>query len=227
MNGVCETPGQTKSEVEMLNNNSEDKLIYVGDPMCSWCWGITNHLEKLKTDYKDQFDFQLVLGGLRPGGGEEWNEHFREMIKGHWHHVEDASGQPFDYTFFDRESFNYDTEPAARSVRVVRDIAPNKEWEFYKSLQRSFYAENKDLNDLNLLEVLCKQLEVDYEGFESVFLSVEYKKLVKEDFIFAQQLGVRGFPAVVMKKGEEYIAITLGYSDYDTMKSRMEMAIAG
>ena len=219
---TCEVPEVETKNSEITPNPSGDRLIYIGDPMCSWCWGITNHLEKLKVEYADQFDFELILGGLRPGGGEEWTEDFRTMIRQHWEHVQAASGQPFDYSFFDREQFNYDTEPSARAVRVVRDMDPSKEWPFYKRLQRAFYAENMDVHDLATYKELCEELELNYDTFESLFLSQGYKQLVYQDFAKAQQMGVRGFPAVVLKKGEEYFAVSMGYSGYDKMKATME-----
>ncbi|MEP3388196.1 MAG: DsbA family protein [Reichenbachiella sp.] len=224
--GACEVPEVENKGIATEPNKSGDRLIYIGDPMCSWCWGITNHLEQLKTEYANQFDFELILGGLRPGGGEEWTEDFRAMIRSHWEHVQEASGQPFDYGFFDREQFNYDTEPSARAVRVVRDIDATKVWSFYKRLQQAFYAENKDVHDLDTYKALCEELELNYTTFESLFLSPGYKQLVYQDFAKAQQMGVRGFPAVVLKKGEEYLAVSMGYSDYDRMKATLESILA-
>lgn len=223
--GTCEVPEVEYKDSTTQPNKSDDRLIYIGDPMCSWCWRITNHLEQLKEDYKDQFDFELILGGLRPGGGEEWTEDFRAMIRLHWEHVQAASGQPFDYSFFDREQFNYDTEPAARAVRVVRDLDATKEWPFYKRLQRAFYAENKDVHDLVTYQAICDELGLNYSTFESLFLSPGYKQLVYQDFARAQQMGVRGFPAMVLKKGEEYFAVSMGYSDYAKMKSTLEQIL--
>ncbi|WP_422359507.1 DsbA family protein [Reichenbachiella sp.] len=224
--GACEVPEVESKASEVASDKNGDRLIYVGDPMCSWCWGITNHLERLKEEYKEQFGFELILGGLRPGGGEEWAEDFRAMIRQHWEHVEEASGQPFDYSFFEREQFNYDTEPSARAVRVVRDMDASKEWSFYKRLQQAFYAENQDVHDLATYKLLCEELDLDYNTFESLFLSQGYKQLVYQDFARAQQMGVRGFPAVVLKKGEEYFAVSMGYSDYDKMKSTVESILA-
>lgn len=224
--GACEVPAiENKGNTAEPNKNG-DRLIYIGDPMCSWCWGITNHLEQLKTDYADQFDFELILGGLRPGGGEEWTEDFRAMIRQHWEHVEAASGQPFDYSFFDRKQFNYDTEPAARAVRVVRDLDATKEWLFYERVQRAFYAENKDVHDISTYQQICEELGLNYDKFETLFLSSGYKQLVYQDFARAQQMGVRGFPAVVLQKGEEYFAVSMGYSDYDQMKTTVEKIMA-
>lgn len=217
--GACEVTNVEAKTASKPIAEGSDKLIYVGDPMCSWCWGIANHLEKLRDDFADQLGFELIMGGLRPGGGEEWTEDFRAMLRTHWEHVHQASGQPFDFAFFDRKEFNYDTEPAARAVRVVRDLAADKEWDFFKKVQRVFYAENKDVHDLTTYEAICNDLQIDYKAFETLFLSSGYKQLVYQDFARAQQMGIRGFPAVVLKKGEEYFAVSMGYSDYDRMKS--------
>ncbi|MEP0043334.1 MAG: DsbA family protein [Reichenbachiella sp.] len=223
--GACEVPEVDMKNEPMGSQDNIDKLIYIGDPMCSWCWGITNHLERLKDEYADQFDFELLLGGLRPGGGEEWTEDFRNMIRTHWEHVQEASGQPFDFDFFERDQFNYDTEPSARAVRVVRDLDSSKEWDFYKRLQKAFYAENMDVHDLKTYEKLCEELDLNYTAFEALFLSSGYKQLVYQDFAKAQQMGVRGFPAVVLKRGEQYYAVSMGYSDYDKMKTTLESII--
>ncbi|MEO9966703.1 MAG: DsbA family protein [Reichenbachiella sp.] len=224
--GSCEVPDGAPTSTVANHDSLKNKLIYIGDPMCSWCWGITNHLDQIKKEYADVLDFELVMGGLRPGGGEEWTDEFKSMIRSHWEHVESASGQPFDYRFFDREQFDYDTEPSARAVRVVRDLDASKEWKFYKRLQSAFYAENKDVHDLKTYELICNEQGLNYVTFESLFLSAGYKQLVYQDFARAQQMGVRGFPAVVMQKGDEYFAVSMGYSDYDRMKGTLESILA-
>ena len=38
---------------------SDLEIIYVGDPMCSWCWGISNHLKELKNHFSD-YKFSIV-----------------------------------------------------------------------------------------------------------------------------------------------------------------------
>lgn len=51
----------------------EVTLRYIGDPMCSWCWGISSTLEELAR-YCEQkgIGFTLTMGGLRAGGGDAW-----------------------------------------------------------------------------------------------------------------------------------------------------------
>ena len=48
-------------------------LFYIGDPMCSWCFGMSNILKEVE-DYcsKNNIRFEIILAGLRAGGGDYW-----------------------------------------------------------------------------------------------------------------------------------------------------------
>ena len=41
------------------------EFVYVGDPMCSWCWGFAPVLERMQEVY--DVPLRVVVGGLRPG----------------------------------------------------------------------------------------------------------------------------------------------------------------
>ena len=86
-------------------------LIYFADPMCSWCWGFSPVIEAVRERFGPSLPIRLMLGGLRPGTTEPMTEGSKREICEHWEHVHEASGQPFDWSFFDREGFIYDTEP--------------------------------------------------------------------------------------------------------------------
>lgn len=221
--GVCATPDnieETNKSIE--TKESQGKLIYFGDPMCSWCWGFTNHLEQLKNEFDGTLEFGMVMGGLRPGGGELWNSEMKAFLREHWEHVEQASGQPFNYELLDWDEFDYDTEPSARAIRVIRDLKPDHELEFYKSVQHAFYVLNKDPGKKEYYRPLCEQIGVSFDPFTALFESAGYKQLVRQDFIYAQQLGVRGFPSVVLQQGDKLTAISRGYATFREMKARVD-----
>jgi protein-disulfide isomerase-like protein with CxxC motif len=67
----------------------------------------------------------------------------RAYVRGHWEQVRAASGQPFDFAFFERPSFVYDTEPACRAVAVARAHDGGLAVPFLAAVQRAFYAENR------------------------------------------------------------------------------------
>lgn len=59
------------------------EFVYVGDPMCSWCWGFAPALEELQ----DRYDIPLrtVMGGLRTGpSANEMDQASREQLASYW-----------------------------------------------------------------------------------------------------------------------------------------------
>ena len=48
----------------------------------------------------------------------------KDYIREAWTRVGAATGQPFDFSFLDREGFVYDTEPACRAVVTARRLLP-------------------------------------------------------------------------------------------------------
>ena len=71
--------------------------------MCSWCYGIALELKSLKEYYaKEGIQFEIVAGGLRPRGGDEWTEEFKGFLKHHWEEVAERSGQKFGFKLFER-----------------------------------------------------------------------------------------------------------------------------
>ena len=121
------------------------RLLYFTDPMCSWCWGFSPTIDELRREMGERATLSVVLGGLRPGVTDVLSGAEKGMIREHWQHVVEASGQPFDFAFFDRENFVYDTEPASRAVVVARRRDPSLAVDFLARLQRAFYAENRDI----------------------------------------------------------------------------------
>ncbi|MDF1548192.1 MAG: DsbA family protein [Bacteroidales bacterium] len=206
------------AEAFSLDKDPLGKIMYFGDPMCSWCWGIANHLEKIKEHYKYKLNFELVLGGLRPGGGEKWDNNMKEMLRGHWKHVNEYSGQEFNYELLNRDFFNYDTEPPSRAVRIVRDLAAEKEFQFFKEVQRAFYVSNSDLNDIESYKSICKKTDIPYDDLKNAFESDLYKELVKKDFQKSSEYSIRGFPSVVIQIGDDNQLIARGYTSFDNMK---------
>jgi putative protein-disulfide isomerase len=113
-------------------------LIYVVDPTCSWCWGFSSVFEEIVRRYQSQVTIRVLLGGLRPGNTERFEEKRRAFILSHWHAVHERTGQRFNFAFQTGPSLTYDTEPPSRAVAVVRRLAPEDKFAFLKSVQEAF-----------------------------------------------------------------------------------------
>jgi putative protein-disulfide isomerase len=226
-NGFCVIDSDTKTPKtqKAKKKNKQGKIIYFGDPMCSWCWGISENISKLKAKYSKKFDFELVVGGLRSSGDEIWSDQLKDFLKHHWKQVNSISGQPFDYGFFNRETFDYNTEPACRAVRIVRDMAPDLEFDFYKKIQYKFYAKNEDPKTSDFYRSICADLKIPFKAFRPLFLSAVYCEIVKKDFNKARDYSVRGFPTVIFEINNQQISICNGFSTIEQMDSRIQKVL--
>ncbi len=194
------------------------EFIYIADPMCSWCWGFSPILDGLREEFEDRMTFRLVMGGLRPGVmAQELDDHMRSYLRHHWDEVAKRSGQPFNPAGLDREGWLYDTEPPARAVVTVRTIAPDKEIEFFQSVQRAFYADAVDVVDPSSYRDLVAAAGIDIGSFNSTFESEEMAAATHADFRQARELGITGFPAVVVRKGDEMALLTRGWAPLEQL----------
>ncbi len=104
---------------------STPHLIYFADPMCSWCYGFSPVLDDIRHAFGRALPIRVVMGGLRPGTDTPMTEAAKLEIAGHWRHVHDATGLPFNPAGMAREGFLYDTDPAARASSSCGATARN------------------------------------------------------------------------------------------------------
>jgi len=201
---------------------SEREIFYVADPMCSWCWGFSPTLRTLSEFLGGRADLTFIMGGLRPLTRTAMDDAQKFEIEQHWKSVAERSGQPFDHQFFQRDGFVYDTEPACRAVCVVRSVARPLLLDFFEALQRGFYAQNLDITDAAVLSEIARKQGVDHVAFEEHFADVASAYETAGDFHAARQLGVTGYPSVILRQGKDYAMLTAGYQDWDAVKAPLE-----
>ncbi len=126
--------------------------------------------------------------------------------------------------FFERDSFVYDTEPAARAVVVVRRHGMEKALAYLSMVQRAFYAENKDVTDDEILADLVSGVDIDRATFLRDLRSDEARTETWHDFAITQRTGITGFPSLIAGIGEgtEYSAVSLGYQPEDCIIPPLE-----
>jgi len=200
-------------------------LIYIADPMCSWCWGFSPVLEELIRRYHDRVSLQLIMGGLRPGNTERFDGSRRAYILRHWHEVHKRTGQPFNFEFQMGLTFTYDTEPASRATAVTRQLVSGKEWAFLKSVQEAFYVQNADVTKTEVLVNLAVKLGMDGALFRQTFQAPQMKPVIWEEFDQTRQLGVRGFPTLLGRQGQSVSTLMHGYQDLETLTPLIEQFI--
>ena len=200
-----------------------EQLVYFADPMCSWCWGFSPVIEAVHGRFGARLPIRLIMGGLRPGTTEVMDAAAKRMVREHWDHVHEASGQPFDYAFFEREGFVYDTEPACRAVVAMGHLNPELALDFLRRLHEALYAENRDITAREVLCDLAAELGLDREGFATSFDDAATVSETRGHFALSQRAGVSGFPTLLAGSDEDgYAAVTVGFQTRDKVEALID-----
>ena len=198
-------------------------LLYFADPMCSWCYGFSPVITQLSEHFAGRLPLRIVMGGLRAGNTQAMRDKDRDYIRGAWTNVGAASGQPFDFSFFEREEFIYDTEPACRAVVTMRTRQPDHALSMKAAISRAFYANNRDVTSAEVLADIAAEEGDDRDAFAADFLSPEIRNETFRDFLFAQQSGVHGFPCLLVgNEASSYALVTNGYRPIDGLPEAIE-----
>ena len=190
------------------------ELIFVGDPMCSWCYGFTPELTKLRVELKD-VPFSMIMGGLRDGDlfdAEKLKNHL-----GYWDAVEKMTGLPFDARALSQEGFNYTTEPACRAVLTVKALDESKLYAMYSALQKAFYAEGRDVTQEDVLVEVAVSIGVEATTFRDLFLSEAMFKATATDKQKAGTYGVSSFPTLIVIDKQGHMSQIRGYKKYEEL----------
>lgn len=199
------------------------EIIFVIDPMCSWCWGFAPVIEQLCAIRSDNYDFSLVVGGLRTKGEMTWNESSKRYLKGHWEQVAKRTGQPFSNALFEKEDFEYDTYPACKSVVTVRELwGDKKSFDYLHRLQKAFYDEGKDITTLDVLSKLLEETVEDARSFRDFYHTPRAELLMQHDFAKARSMGANAFPSVVIIDEDGHMVCQKGYRSLLEMKKLLK-----
>lgn len=197
---------------------SEAEFVYVGDVMCSWCWGFAPVLDRLQERFG--LPMRVVNGGLRPGPhASPLNPELVSYLTGAWNKVKEATGQPFDPTWLtDRlegPPWKFDSELPAIAVTVMRRLAPGNDLRFFKDLQYAFYAQGTDLTEPSAYSPLVAGYPVDADRFGAELVTPEAQRDAWADFQEARSMGVFGFPSLFLRRNGRADALARGYQPYE------------
>lgn len=196
-------------------------LIYIGDPMCSWCYGFGPELAALlKAIPNVKLDF--IMGGLRAGGKDSMTPEFRAFLHKHWKQVQDASGLNFNLQALEHPGFVYDTEPVCRAFVTAHMLYPELlsmgQLALFAALQQAFYNKGQNVTDGEVLAQVCCQAlgRLGYPAKEADFLAFWQGQAAKTQtnahFEQAARWGISGFPSLLVARNEQLFLLSSGYA---------------
>ncbi len=198
------------------------RLIYVMDPMCSWCWGFAPVVQALTAQAQARgIGADLVVGGLRQER-IAMDQAGRERTASYWHAVHEASGQPFNFECGLPEGLVYDTEPACRALVVARSLDAQASWTLAGLIQRAFYVEGRNVTLPRQLLELAETAGLSRAEFADRFDSQAVRDATAADFNWARNLGIAGFPTLLAEHKGQLALLTNGYQPFEALSPLLE-----
>jgi len=198
------------------------ELLYIADPMCSWCWGFAPVITAIREKYAAELDISLILGGLRVGTTKAYTDEARQRTLGHWKTVQETTGQPFNLNFKPGPKFHYDTEPSCRATVTLRKLKPEATFPYFESLHHAFYVENRDVTNPEILSELAEAQGIDADIFLKTFEADETRQLTHYDFERTQNFGIGGFPSAILRDEHGLKLLTRGYQPLEQLTPQID-----
>ena len=194
-------------------------LIYVHDPMCSWCWGFAPVWQTvygtIQQDYQsDELNIRLVAGGLAPDSDKPMPAEMADQIRTHWQKIEQLLGTRFNYDFWAKNIPRRSTYPACRAVIAARELAgADSELAMITAIQQAYYllAENPSNDDVLLS--CAEKTGLNSKRFEQFMKSTECDALLTKEIRFARSIGGNSFPSLFLKSEEGVVELPVDYQN--------------
>jgi putative protein-disulfide isomerase len=204
-------------------------LYYCYDAYCGWCYGFSPVIKKLWEEYRDKIFFETLSGNMIPIEYAQPIARTASYIRSAYKVVEERTGVHFgeDYLWHinnpDQSDWFPHSEKAAIAMVVFKDYHPDQTIAFASDLQYALHGEGRDLTDDEAYRHLLPKYQIPEEEFYEKLHNETYKEKAYYEFALVKQLQVTGFPAVLLQvTSDKFYLMSRGFTDYDTLKSRLE-----
>lgn len=201
------------------------KFIYVYDALCGWCYGFSPVIKAMYDTYRDQFDFEVLSGGMFIGEREGSLAEVAPFIRSSYKTVEETTGIVFGEAYLrhlETGEMHLSSEKPAIALSVFKSFQPENAVPFVHELQSSLYFDGKDVNDPELYRYLAVNHGIDPDEFEFRMAGEEYKQAAYYDFALAKQLQITGYPAALIQVDDSrFYLVAKGFTDLETLELRV------
>ena len=206
----------------------KDTIYYVYDPLCSWCYGFSPVMKKLKNSYDNEFNFEVISGGMQSGDRKQPVSVIRDYLKGAYKNVTERTGVEFGDKFMkvlDDGTRILDSIPPSIALSIIKELKPEETLNFAAIIQEAIYYDGMDWNLVEAYFPYLEKYNIDPDEFMKKFEDPIYKEKTLEDFKLASNFGVTGFPTVILKKDDKYYLIAQGFVPFEQLNASVEQVL--
>lgn len=207
-------------------------IIYCYDAYCGWCYGFSPVIKRIAEEYKDQFDFEVLSGGMIITEKAKHISVTAAYVEQAYKVVEEQTGIKFgqDYLWHITHAEDSDWYPSSEkpaiALCIFKEFYPERQIEFATDLQYALHCEGRDLCDDEAYIHLLEKYSIQPETFYTKLKSEAYKEMAYYEFALCKQLQVTGYPAVLLQINDtKFHLLARGYTTYEDLKERLDTVL--
>lgn len=199
-------------------------LIYAQDPLCGWCFGFHQVVDRLKNRFEEDILLKVIPGGLATGENAQKIEDGYQYIRPSLKQVEERTGVEFGENFkllLDEGSYFYNSEPSCRMQNVVNELSPGHALEFAGRFHEAIFVDGKNLNEWVTFKELLSEFPIDIEAAKELYYSKEMEEKTKQGFEWCAKNEATVFPTLLLQIDEETGILSRGYRPFGILESHL------
>ena len=128
-------------------------IYYCYDAYCGWCYGFSPVMKKIAEAYKDEFEIEVLSGGMLIGEQVQPISKIAPYIQSAYKRVEELTGIKFGEDFLwhinnpEQSDWRMNSEKPAIALCIFKEYYPFRQLEFASDLQYALNYEGRDLDD--------------------------------------------------------------------------------
>lgn len=196
------------------------KIEFFHDIICSFCFPMSARMRKIA---KRHNNLEIIHRSFALGWEEEdfirgfgSRKAVKSVVLSHW---DQANANDNDHRFniegMRKADFDFPLSQQALIAAKAAGIVGGEGmyWEVFDRIQNKLFVENKNVEELSVLEEAVKESSISFEEWKSQFEKKETKLAVLDDFRIARDYGIHSVPTLVINEkhivsgaqSEEYI----------------------
>ena len=199
------------------------QLVYVHDPMCSWCYAFEPLRRNLVEALEGRMPVQRLLGGLAPDSDAPMPMIMRDKLQQTWQHIEQVvPGTRFNFDFWRDCEPRRSTYPSNRAVIAARRQDAASDSRMTARIQQAYYQEARNPSDDSTLIDLAAELGLDRERFASDLVSAETRQEHEDEMMQARALDIYSFPSLAVLQDGVARHLALTYTELDFLLEQID-----
>lgn len=204
-------------------------LIYCYDAYCGWCYGFSQVMKKINSEFKNKLEIEVLSGGMILPEEPVHISATAGYIAKAYKIAEELTGVKFgeDYLWHinhpDISDWYPNSEKPAIALCIFKEYYPEQQVSFAADLQYALHYEGRDLTDNEAYHHLLEKYNLPDEIFFEKLKDPSYKEMAYYEFALCKQLQVTAFPAVLLQISEtKFYLAARGYTNYETLLQRIQ-----